>query len=132
MNRNDIADIVVQIGKMAEERMEDAETAEEYAFLFGHLNLAACILNAQHRNDGVIKISLTYDSARKAYESSKKKVEEKTTKEETLEGQMDIDDIIPGLLDSLKEIKEILSEQNKTKKHITYAVHSKKKPTNKE
>lgn len=123
MNRNDIADIVVQIGKMAEKRMEDAETAEEYAFLFGHLNLAACILNAQHRNDDVVRISLTYDSARKAYESSKKKIEEKTAEEEILEGQMDMDDIVSGIFDSLKEIKKRLTESNKT---------TKKKPTNKE
>lgn len=123
MTTNDIQKIIVEIGSMAEDRIKTAETAEEKAFLFGHVNLAAALTSAIVKDNGTVKISLDYKNAFKAYKHAQEIYKEKTAKEETLEGQMDIDDIIPGLLDSLKEIKEILSEQNKT---------TKKKPTNKE
>lgn len=132
MTTNDIQRIIVEIGRMAEDRIKTAETAEEKAFLFGHVNLAATLTSAIFKDNGTVKISLDYKNAFKAYKAAQEEHKEKIEKEETLEGQMDMDDIIPGLLNSLKEIKELLSEQNKTKEHVTYAVHSKKKPTNKE
>lgn len=120
-NLQNLEEMIVKIGTTAEEKMESATTAEEYAFLFGNLNVAAALASAINRSSKTIHLSLDYGKALTAYKASKKEAEE--AKKEY--HQISLDELFPKLFKALKAVLEE-DEKEEPKKPIT------KKPTKKE
>ena len=112
-----ILDAVIRIGKMAEERMSDVETSEEYAFLLGHVNVAAAIAHGAH-NNGITKVNLDYNKAKKAYQEANAEAE---VEEEW--HQISMEELFPAFLEALKST----AEKHKATKKATTTKKSTKK-----
>lgn len=113
-----LTEAIIRIGQMAEKHMLDAENAEEYAFLFGNLNLASSLAHAIANGKHEIHISLEYDTAMKAYTEAKKQAEE--IEEEF--HQISMDELFPKLFKALKSV----FEEEKPKKPTTNKKSNKK------
>lgn len=98
---NKFLEVIVEIGKAAEAQMEKAETKEDYAFLLGHVNMAAAIshgiLNSKS-NTQVIEINFNFKEAKQAYEEAKEQEQEYH--------QMSLDELFPELMKLLKQIND--------------------------
>lgn len=98
---NKFLEVIVEIGKAAEAQLEKAETKEEYAFLLGHINMAAAIshgiLNSKS-NTQVIEINFNFKEAKQAYEEAKEQTQEYH--------QMSLDELFPELMKLLKQIND--------------------------
>ena len=98
---NKFLEVIVEIGKAAEAQMEKAETKEDYAFLLGHVNMAAAIshgiLNSKS-NTQVIEINFNFKEAKQAYEEAKEQTQEYH--------QMSLDELFPELMKLLKQIND--------------------------
>lgn len=121
-----ILDLIIKLGLMAESRMENATDSEEYAFLFGNINMAAALASALHhaeKNNGTTApISLDYEDALNAYKEAKQEAEEIEEAEECPFKQMDLEELFPLLFEALKAI---------SKKKTTPKKSSTKKPSSK-
>lgn len=100
---------IIHLGSLAEEKMENATTAEEYAFLLGNLNIAAALTKALHDSKCQVHISMNYKNAKKAYQSAKREYEEEQAQEYH---QTSMDELFPKLFETLKAVFE-----EKTQKH---------------
>lgn len=98
---NNFLNMIIEIGKAAEAQMEKAETKEDYAFLLGHVNMAAAIssgiLNSKS-NARVIQINFNFKEAKQAYEEAKEQTQEYH--------QMSLDELFPELMKLLKQIND--------------------------
>lgn len=102
---------IIELGIMAEKKMQDAETEEEYAFLFGHVNMAAALAQAIHHTEGAIHISMDYEDAHKSYQEAKAEHEE--DEEECPFKQISMEELFPLLFEALKSATEKKSTPKK-------------------
>lgn len=118
-----LANAITQLGIMAEDKMKDATSSEEYAFLFGNLNLAAALSTAIARNNGEIHISLEYEKALNSYKQAQKHLKtHKDTEEEY--HQISMEEFFPKLFKALKTVFE--EETQNTQKPSTTKKSTKK------
>ena len=108
-----IVDAIETIGQMAEDALSNAKSKEEYAFLFGHVNMAAALTYAVHHADedsNIVKceISLDYDNALNKYNQARKEHYEAN--------QMHLEELFPELFKALDEIKAKLFKEKTTPK----------------
>lgn len=95
-----LEEILTKLGSIAEEKMQKTEDEEQYAFLFGHVNVAAALVAGLQNN--VININFNYEESKKAYENTKKVYKSISKKIH----QIDMDELFPELLKLLKTIKD--------------------------
>lgn len=106
-----LKEVIATIGRLAEKKLPKAKTEAEYAFLLGHINMAAAISYACAMHDNQIEINLNYDGCKKAYEAVNKK-------EETIH-QISLEELLPEIFAAIdKKIarKNKQSDQPKSKK----------------
>lgn len=121
-----IFEAIRTIGQIAEYNMENAESEEEWAFLFGHVNMAAALLSAMQNADGPIvkcEISMDYEHACKAYKAAKELFEDDD--DEDAPHQISMEELFPELFKTIKQIVKEASQESKPKKTTP------KKPSNK-
>ena len=106
-----LKEVIATIGELAEKKLPKAKTEAEYAFLLGHINMAAAISYGCAINNNQIEINLNYDGCKKAYKAANKK-------EETFH-QISLEEILPEIFAAIdKKIahKNKQSNQPKSKK----------------
>lgn len=108
-----LEETIIKLGIMAEEKMQNAKTEEEYAFLFGHVNMAAALGHAIAHKSGAVHISMDYKSALNAYKESKK---ENETDEEDEYEQISMEELFPILFEALKTASKKKNTPKKPKK----------------
>lgn len=116
------------IGQMAENKMENAENEKEWAFLFGHVNMAASLLTAIENANGPIVncgISMNYEHAREAYKATKECFEENDDDDEDTSHQVSMEELFPELFKTIKHIVKEITQESDSKKTTP------KKPSNK-
>lgn len=106
---NTMVDVLVSIGDEAEQRMKKTNDPEQKAFLFGHLNLAAAVSAAlaSKKSTKCIELNLNYKNSLKAYNAAKADAEKL---KDILKDQISIEDILPELIEMLKENKKSKKE----------------------
>lgn len=112
---------IIHLGMLAEEKMEDATSSEEYAFLLGNLNIAAALSKAMHDGKCQIHISMEYEQAKKAYLAAKRETEAKEQEEEC--HQISMEELFPKLF---KALKTVFEEETQPKKPSTTKKSTKK------
>lgn len=71
---NSVLDMLDAIGIEAENRIDSAKSAEEYAFYLGHINIAAALTYANKKHVKQFKFNMCYDAVKRDYENAKKHV----------------------------------------------------------
>lgn len=104
-----IADLIVTLGQIAEEQLNNAQNKEEYAYIFGHMHCAALLASAINE-PGAVKVYFDYKTAHEAYLESKQEYE--NNKKESEEHQFSMEELYPEIF---KAIDAYLSKKNKKK-----------------
>ena len=100
-NTKNLIDTYNVIFNKAEERMQKAKTAEEKAFYFGHMNLAAAfgaaLIRALDDDSNNVKVMITwnYEDALKEYNDCNEKYNK---------NQISMEDIVPEIFAGLEKI----------------------------
>lgn len=100
-NTKNLIDTYSVVFNKAEERMQKAKTAEEKAFYFGHMNLAAAfgaaLIRALDDDSNNVKVMITwnYEDALKEYNESNEKYNK---------DQISMEDIVPEIFAGLEKI----------------------------
>lgn len=94
-----LQEIVVKIGKIAEEKLKTAKTNEEHAFLFGHVTFAAAL--AYGLTKGKIEINFDYKESKKTYNKAQQIYDNLQNKKVH---QIDMDELFPELFKLLKKL----------------------------
>ena len=100
-NAKNLIDTYKIIFDKAEERMQKTKNAEEKAFYFGHMNLAAalgaaliCALN-ENSNNAKVMITWNYEDALKEYNATNEKLNK---------DQISMEDIVPEIFAGIEKV----------------------------
>lgn len=106
---------LAHIAKSAEKQMEETKNPEEYAFLFGHVNLACALgtcLNEVTNNIGQMTIDYNYKRTLKNYKDTKAEFEKENEKFH----QLSFKELFPELFEMFKEVAKTISNKTEPKK----------------
>lgn len=111
-------DALYALGAEIDERIPKTKTAEEKAFLLGHLNLLAAMLKPVVENDHCkgFKLNLNYKTALKLYKEANEQIAKQKDAPNTdiLKGQMSIEELVEK---TIKKLFGIDKETVKSTKH---------------
>lgn len=104
-----IADLIITLGQIADEQLNNAQNKEEYAYILGHVHCAALLVSAMD-NPGAVKVSFNYKAAHKAYLETKQEYE--NNEKESKEHQLSMEELYPEIF---KAVDAYLSKKSKKK-----------------
>ena len=107
-----IDDVIYKIGSTAEKLISKCETDEERAFLLGHVNMAASLLEGlqdDKKDLSRVRISFNYNTVKDMYEEAKTSIED----DDEEYHQITIEEFLKEILNKLNDSKQTKKKSSK-------------------